>query len=141
MQENDIIYLARLHWIIFAWPAALLILALYVASTYYAVLLPSMVLAGIALVWLAMTWITYQYSSLLVKHKQVIVCTGIIVRQIIDMPYSKIETIDIRQNILGSLLGYGLLVITGTGGTRQYMNYIANPLTCRRYIEQTMHDQ
>lgn len=141
MQDNDIIYLGRLHWIIFLWPLSLLIFSLYIAGLFNAVLLPSMLMVMISLVWLLMTWMTYHYSSLVVKRRQVILCTGLIVRQMVDMPYSKIETIDVRQNILGALLGYGLLIITGTGGTRQYMNYVSEPLTCRRHIEQTMHDQ
>ena len=60
-------------------------------------------------------------------------------RQTIDIPLSKIECIDIRQSILGSFLDYGSLVVTGTGGSRQVINYLAKPLTCRRYIEQLMH--
>lgn len=66
--------------------------------------------------------------------------TGMLVRQTVDIPLSKIETIDIRQSIIGSILRYGSLVITGTGGTRHVMNFLDKPLTCRRYIEQLMHE-
>ena len=61
-------------------------------------------------------------------------------RETVDIPLSKIESIDIRQSILGSLFQYGSLVITGTGGTRQSMGYVSKPLTCRRHIEQLMHE-
>ena len=63
-----------------------------------------------------------------------------LVRQTIDIPLAKIESIDIRQTILGSIFNYGSLIITGTGGTRHMINYLAKPLTCRRYIEQLMHE-
>ena len=56
-----------------------------------------------------------------------------------DIPLNKIESIDIRRSLLGSLLQYGTLVITGTGGSRQLVNFLDKPLTCRRYIEQLMH--
>lgn len=88
-----------------------------------------------------MVWTTYQFSSLTIKKKQLILRTGILVRNTVDIPLAKIESIDIRQSILGSLLRYGSLVITGTGGTRQVVNYLSKPLTCRRYIEQSMHEQ
>ena len=67
-------------------------------------------------------------------------CSGILIRQTLDIPFNKIESIDIRQSILGSILHYGSLLITGTGGTRQYIHMIAKPLTCRRYIEELMGD-
>ena len=86
-----------------------------------------------------MILLTYRFSSLTIKKNQVILRTGILVRQTIDIPLNKIESIDIRQSILGSILHYGSLVITGTGGTRQMVNYLNKPLTCRRYIEQLMH--
>ena len=84
--------------------------------------------------------LTFIFSSLVIKKRQVILCTGILIRQTIDIPLSKIESIDIRQSILGSILQYGSLVITGTGGTRQFVNYLSHPLTCRRYIEQLLHE-
>ncbi|MCH9717750.1 MAG: PH domain-containing protein, partial [Gammaproteobacteria bacterium] len=94
----------------------------------------------IGLIWSVLTWLTYQFSSLTIKKKQIVLRTGILVRQTIDVPLSKIESIDIKQSIIGSLLKYGSLVITGTGGTRQSMGYVARPLTCRRHIEQLMYD-
>ena len=85
-----------------------------------------------------MTWVTYYFSSLTIKTNQVILRTGVVVRQTIDIPLSKIEAIDIRQSIFGSIMKYGMVSITGTGGTRRVINYLHNPLTCRRYIEQLM---
>ena len=93
-----------------------------------------------SLIWIAMTWVTYHFSSLTIKKRQVILRTGMLVRQTIDIPLAKIETIDIRQSLFGSIFGYGTLIITGTGGTRHMIDYLDKPLTCRRYIEQLMHD-
>ena len=96
-------------------------------------------LVVVAVIWGIMTWVTYQFSSLTIKKGQVILRSGFIVRQTIDVSIAKIESIDIRQSIAGSIFQYGFLMITGTGGTRNSMNFIAKPLTCRRYIEQLMH--
>lgn len=99
-----------------------------------------MIMGVLIVVWFIMTWSIYHFSSLTVKEKQIVLRSGILVRQTLDLPLSKIESIDIRQSIVGALLGYGSLEITGTGGTRQTVNYLAKPLTCRRYIEQMMHN-
>jgi len=139
MTDTNIVYQARLNWVIFFWPAALLCAMAYLAMEYQQFRQPSVFIICFALAWLFVIWMTYQFSSLTIKKRQVILRTGILVRQTIDIPINKIESIDIRQSLLGSLFRYGSLVITGTGGTRQMVNYLNNPLTCRRHIEQLMH--
>ena len=140
MTENISVYQSRLHWILFVWPAMFLCAVSFIGITFESFRTLSYIMILVALIWGGFIWMTYHCSILNIKKKQVILCTGILVRQTIDIPMNKIESIDIRQSILGSLLQYGSLVITGTGGTRQYVNYLAKPLTCRRYIEQMMHD-
>lgn len=143
MDENNLVYQGRLHYVIFFWPVLLLLAAMYLAFGFgaeqVAVQKLSYVLGAFALIWGTVTLLQYICSSLNIKNKQVILSTGVLVHQTIDIPMNKIESIDIRQSVLGSLLNYGSLVITGTGGTRQYVNYLSSPLTCRRYIEQMMH--
>ncbi|WP_131739627.1 PH domain-containing protein [Legionella adelaidensis] len=139
MNESNIVYQARLHWILFFWPLLLLCATAYIGLTYELFYQPSIIMAIAALIWLFVVWLSYESSYLTIKKKQVILRTGILVQQTIDIPLNKIESIDIRQSIIGSVLQYGSLIITGTGGTRQIINYLNKPLTCRRYIEQVMH--
>jgi uncharacterized membrane protein YdbT with pleckstrin-like domain len=144
MTENDkdanVVYFTRLHWVIFFWPIVFfcLIATAHVFINQLAEL--CMFLEFFALLWIVMTWVTYYFSSLTIKKKQVILRTGVVVRQTVDIPLAKIETIDIRQSILGSIFQYGALIITGTGGTKHLINYLHKPLTCRRYIEQLMNE-
>jgi uncharacterized membrane protein YdbT with pleckstrin-like domain len=138
--KDDCIYQAKLHWILFVWPVVLLCFAGYIGITYESLQSASLVVVLLAIFWEVVVWLTYQCSYLIIKKKQVILCTGIFVRQTLDLSLNKIESIDIRQSILGSILQYGSLVITGTGGTRQFVNFLNKPLTCRRYIEQVMHE-
>jgi len=140
MSKQRVIYQARLHWIIFVWPVVLLLTGFWLSFASVSFREVGVLAIFIAIAWGGLMWLTYQFSSLTIKEKQVILRSGILVRQTIDIPLNKIESIDIRQSILGSLFGYGSLLITGTGGTRQWMGYVAKPLTCRRHIEQLMHD-
>ena len=139
--HNRIVYFARLHWIIFLWPVLLLCAALYGYDLFPKLREPTLFIMGFSLLWLLIRWFTYYFSSLTIKEKQVIFRYGLLVRQTIDIPMGKIESIDIRQSIFGSILRYGTLVITGTGGTRHLLNNISRPLTCRRHIEEAMHEQ
>lgn len=140
MITENYVYQARLHKILFLWPMVFFCFDIYLLINFPIVRQPSMIMGVLIVVWFIMTWSIYHFSSLTVKEKQIVLRSGILVRQTLDLPLSKIESIDIRQSIAGALLGYGSLEITGTGGTRQTVNYLAKPLTCRRYIEQMMHN-
>jgi uncharacterized membrane protein YdbT with pleckstrin-like domain len=140
MADSDVVYFARLHWILFFWPVALTCIAMVLGIEITQLKEVALLFVVFSLIWMGMTWITYHFSSLTIKNKQVILRTGMIVRQTIDIPLGKIETIDIRQSLFGSIFQYGTLIITGTGGTRHMIDYLDKPLTCRRYIEQLMHD-
>lgn len=136
--DTPIVYQARLHWILFFWPMALIALMEYVGYRVEWIRTPSIIMALVGVVWAMILLMTYQFSSLTIKKNQIILRSGLLVRQTVDIPLSKIESIDIRQSILGSVLRYGTLTITGTGGTRQFLAYLSRPLTCRRYIEQLL---
>jgi|GEM_PF-794062 len=139
--SNNVVYFAKLHWIIFFAPVISLFVTLAVG-----ILIPQLnqvvlILSIGIIIWIFMTWVNYFFSSLTVEKKRVILRTGVLVRQTVDIPLNKIETTDIRQSILGSIFQYGSLVITGTGGTRHIIPFLQRPLTCRRYIEQMMNEQ
>jgi len=140
MAENNSIYVAKLHWVIFLGPVVLACVAMSAGIYIPQLKEVALIFVLIAMIWGAMTWANYHFSSLTIQNKQVILRTGILVRNTTDIPLGKIESIDIRQSLIGSILGYGVLLITGTGGTRYMINLLDKPLTCRRYIEQLMHE-
>lgn len=140
MNDSNIVYQARLHWVLFFWPMVLFCVGLFLGFWLEQLHEVSIFFIIFSLAWGVMVWVTYQFSCLTIKKKQVILCTGFLVRKTLDIPLAKIESIDIRQSLLGSILQYGSLIITGTGGSRQMVNYLNKPLTCRRYIEQLLHE-
>lgn len=139
MEQEPVIFQGRLHWIIFVAPLCFLFggMALGLAFPFFKIVALLFVCFG--LLWLLMTAVTYHVSSLVLQKKQVIISTGLLVRQTMNIPLVKIESIDIRQSIFGSLFHYGTLMIVGTGGTRYAIAHLTHPLTCRRHIEQFLN--
>lgn len=135
MQNTNEKYTASLHWIIFFWPVALCLIGIILLFTLPVFLAPGILFSVFGLIWFIITAVTYHFSSLVITDKQLILTTGLIVRQSVNIPIIKIESIDIRQPILGSIFHFGTLFITGTGGTKYCINYLHQPLTCRRRIE------
>jgi uncharacterized membrane protein YdbT with pleckstrin-like domain len=75
--------------------------------------------------------IRYFTNELALTNKRVIAKRGLLSLQTIEMRLEKIESIRVEQSIFGRLLGYGTVVIVGTGGTREPIPNIPDPVTFR----------
>jgi uncharacterized membrane protein YdbT with pleckstrin-like domain len=71
-----------------------------------------------------------------VTNRRVIAKTGFIRRHTLEMLLTKIESVAVHQNILGRLLNFGSVTVTGTGGTKESFRAIVEPLDVRRKINQ-----
>jgi uncharacterized membrane protein YdbT with pleckstrin-like domain len=77
----------------------------------------------------------YTTSEFAVTNKRVIIKVGWIRRRTLETMLSKVEGINVDQELIGRLLGYGTLVVTGTGGTKEQFTKIANPFEFRRQVQ------
>ena len=134
-------YLSRLHWVIFLKPMLILLVPIILDFIGVHDTRAFLVFIGVFVGWIITELVRYIFTSLSIGEANVIYQTGFFIQKTIDIPMRKIESIDITQSLIGSILNYGDIIITGTGGTRQVVKAIEHPLTCRRYIEQLMHDQ
>jgi uncharacterized membrane protein YdbT with pleckstrin-like domain len=71
-----------------------------------------------------------------VTNIRIIAKTGFIKRNSLDLRLSKVESVEVNQNILGRLLSFGTITITGTGGTKQSFKGIVDPIVTKRKINQ-----
>ena len=73
-----------------------------------------------------------------VTTRRVISKTGFIRRNTSEIILTKIESVGIDQNILGRLMNFGTIQITGTGGTTQRVKHIVDPATNRKKLLQVL---
>lgn len=71
-----------------------------------------------------------------VTNRRVIAKTGFIRRHTLEMLLSKIESVSVNQNVLGRLLNFGTVTVTGTGGTKESFRAIVEPLGVKKKINQ-----
>lgn len=138
---NEQVYQSKLHWIIFLKPILLLLFPIALSFVLGFQFQVFAVFALIAIGWILTEMVRYHFTSLTIKSKGIVLQTGFWVQQTIDLPMRRIESIDVTQTLLGTLFNFGDIIITGSGGTRQVIGPIDNPLTCRRYIEQYLHSE
>jgi len=80
--------------------------------------------------------VKYSSSEFGVTNQRVLLKTGFIRRRSLEVLLSKVEAIQVNQDILGRILGYGSIMVSGTGGTRDIFYKIANPLEFRKKIQE-----
>jgi len=68
-------------------------------------------------------------------NNRVITKTGIIGRSTEEMKLSKVETVEIKQGILGRILGYGSVIVTGTGSSNVVISKVSNPIDVKKKID------
>ena len=53
------------------------------------------------------------------------------------MRLAKAETVEVKQGILGRMLGYGtvIVIVTGTGSSYVAFKTVADPLKVKRHID------
>ncbi len=68
--------------------------------------------------------------------RRVLIKVGVLRRRSLELLLSKVESIGVDQGIVGRLLGYGTIIVTGTGGTKEPFRMIAAPLEFRRMVQQ-----
>ena len=74
-------------------------------------------------------------TEMAVTNKRVIVKTGLAERRTIELLLSRIESIAVDEPALGRLLGYGTVIVKGTGGTPEIFEKIAHPLAFREQVQ------
>ena len=73
-------------------------------------------------------------TELAITDRRVIYKAGLLRRHTIEINRSKVETVGVNQSILGRVMGFGTVVVRGTGGSFEPIPFIAEPLTFRNHI-------
>ena len=140
-----IVYRARLHWTIFL--ASIVVVLLGLALTIVLQMVePAYAFAGLALAGIGLLLaigpaVRYVTSEFAVTDKRVLGKIGFIERESDETLLSKVEAIAVDQGIIGRMLGFGTVSITGTGGTQEVFSGISAPMEFRRQIQSQIIDQ
>ena len=149
---ETVIYQTRLHWIVMLWhiivgclllglPGALL---LYYAlsqtgiesRTLHVMEGGSIALLVCGVVAILMGMVRRNATEMAVTNRRVVIKTGLVSRKTIEMLLNKVESIEVSETAFGRMLGYGTIVVIGTGGTPDPFHKVAHPLEFRSHVQQ-----
>jgi uncharacterized membrane protein YdbT with pleckstrin-like domain len=136
---EKVINRAKMHWVVFLSPLFLFMLGFLAIpfsqskdGSALACLFALFFLAGIwAAIRVAGIYLTTEFA---LTNKRIIGKKGWIRRSSLEILLGKVESIGVRQPILGRILNYGTITVSGSGGTRQSFPYITLPMELRQNI-------
>ena len=74
-------------------------------------------------------------TEMAVTNKRVIVKTGLTERRTTEILLSRIESVVVDEPAMGRILGYGTVIVRGTGGTPEIFEKIQHPLKLREQVQ------
>lgn len=149
IDNEQIIYTTRPHWVVFLPAFSILTLALLILQfgsdlivlnlriydfTLYEIF--SIFAAFYGFYHFLKAYIAYRSAEYSVTNKRVLMKTGWIERNMLEMFLDKVEAVHIDQSIPGRIFNYGSVTIIGTGGSKDPFFHVPRPLHFRRIVQQ-----
>jgi uncharacterized membrane protein YdbT with pleckstrin-like domain len=148
---ETVIYKTRLHWIVMLHHILMAVVAAAGAAVllYFAIAQDNLsqdsvhtfeIVAGVlllaAVITLVVGAIQRNSTEMAVTNHRVIIKVGLVGRRTVELLLSIVESIEIKETGLGRMLGYGTIVVIGTGGTPEPFYRVAHPLEFRSKVQQ-----
>ena len=138
LEGEHVVFRTRLHWKLLVGPGVFLLATLVPPAWLYLqrtwtdwVLIAPLV----GLIVLLAAIVKRMSSDFAVTNKRVMMKTGIFNTRSVELLLNKIEAIAVNQTLAGRMLGYGHIVVTGSGGTGETFSDIQAPLEFRRAVQ------
>ena len=150
LTSEKVVYKERQHWVVFVpglfWLLVALLFAFRVVNLAFLsafIGLPvgfyiNIIVIIYAIYQLGVGYISYTYSEYAITDRRVLMSTGWFYRRSLELFMDKIEAVSMRQTLISRVLGYGTIIIIGTGGSRDAFIYINQPMKFRRKVQQYM---
>jgi uncharacterized membrane protein YdbT with pleckstrin-like domain len=140
---ETVAYRAHLHWIVYLGGIVLVIVAVALAiaavalrtdAVRIALLVGALIALALGLAQMLRAWFTVANTEIFVTSRRVIYKTGFIARNSVEMNLDKIESVLVRQSLLGRMLNFGTVVVRGVGSGLEPVDRVAAPLELHRHI-------
>ena len=138
LNGEKIEHVSHLHWKLYIVPGIvgffILVasIGLFASHHYGAGILAILIPTGLV----AWPYVVIKNSEFAVTNKRVIIKVGVIRTKSLELFLNKIEAITVDQSIIGRILNYGNIIVSGSGGTKEPFSGIKAPLDFRKAVHQ-----
>ncbi len=140
MPDEKVLRIAQISPGIYWKGVVVLILSLILMLTG-AVFNLGLFLLFVSVIMLSIAYLTRYFLLLAATDKRVIIRHGIINLDTIQFRYTKLESVELSRTIIGQILGYASVVITGTGSRVTVIPFIADASRFRAELNKILFEQ
>ena len=90
----------------------------------------------VALIFVVAAFIKRRATEMAVTDKRLVVKIGVAGRRTLELLLQKVESIAVEESLMGRVLGYGTVIVHGTGGTPEPFDLMAHPIEFRKQVQQ-----
>lgn len=148
---ETILFDGKVHWIVYFWPLIFVILGVGVMlfgadQAHYILDIDTqnqppffLILGGLIALLAVINLVSalfYRFTTeIAVTNRRVIFKKGFVWRKTMEMNVNKVESVSIDQTVLGRILDYGTVSITGTGSSIEPFTSVDSPVRLRNTIK------
>lgn len=130
LNDETILHEAKFHWFV------------YVPGLFFFVMIPLFpletlyvgTLSVLGILSLIRSFILILSTEFVVTTQRIIVKTGLISRNTIELNHRNVESVQLQQGIIGRIFGFGSLYLLGTGAGVSPVPWIDHPLEFRKQV-------
>lgn len=143
MQDEEIAVRKRLHWVIFLGPLLLALMSLVAVlmglyTRHLWIQIAGVGALAVAAIWAVPIVVRYLSTEFAVTNKRLIRKEGALRHSSRELHLSKLESVHVEQSLAGRVLGYGSMIVSGTGGLNHVFERIPHPLRFRESIQRQL---
>ncbi len=136
LPEERVLKIARFNNGIYWKSAGVFIFAALLMTRVFNLGLFLMIVAAIMF---GVAYITKHYLLLMLTNKRVLLRSGLIRMDTVQLPIERLESIEIERTLPGMIMGYGSIVLTGTGSRVMGVPFVDQPHIFRRLADQVVY--
>lgn len=126
---EDIVYEAEIHWSIFVVPVIVFLVG-FAAWPFF-------IIGALLIAW---SFLKKSTTELAVTNKRVVAKFGVVRRNTIEQRLEKVDSIQVRQGIVGRIWGEGSVIVSGSGLSATPIPNIDNPLNFRNKVNDAIEN-
>jgi len=151
IEGETIVYATGLHWVVLLQAifltiifgaAGVALLVLYernqggASGTSTAMMAGGIALLAVAAICMFAGIVKRNATEMVVTNKRVVLKVGFLTRNTFELLLQKVESIGVKETVMGRILGYGTVVVDGTGGSSEPFNRVSHPIEFRKQVQQ-----
>jgi uncharacterized membrane protein YdbT with pleckstrin-like domain len=151
IEGETVVYTTGLHWVVLVKSIAMgllfgvpgvALLVLYArnngdaSETTTAMMAGGIILLVVAVICMVAGVVKRNATEMVVTDKRVVLKVGFLKRNSFELLLQKVESIDVQESVMGRVLGFGTVVVDGTGGSSEPFDKVAHPIEFRKQVQQ-----